>query len=87
MRPGSITAASIQVNVNDAGRTYDLEIRVNGSPVATVTLPAGPNAGAHDTTLAVPVVAGDHVQAFMVRTAGGGMSSFTSEHATVEITY
>ena len=82
-RPGTITAASVAVNAVSAN-TYDLQIRVNGVTAATVTLAAG-NTSAQSIALAVAVVAGDIISAFMVRTAGAGGSAFNEEHITVEI--
>lgn len=83
-RAGTITAASIQVDVVDTTNDYDLEIRVNGLVVATVPLPSG-STGASSILLAAPVVVGDVVTAFMVRTAGADASDFTEEHAVIEI--
>lgn len=83
-RAGTITAASIQVDVADAANSYDLEIRVNGVAAATVPLPSG-SAGASSVALAAAVVVGDVVTAFMVRTAGASGSDFTEEHAVIEI--
>lgn len=85
-RAGTITAASIQVNAADATRTYNLEVRVNGISVATVTL-ATTTTGNHSAALSAAFVAGDLITAFLVRTAGAGASTFTSESALVEVTY
>lgn len=81
---GTITGASIQVNVADGARSYNLSIRVNGVEVETVALPSG-STGAHDATLSSAVVAGDLVTAFLVLTAGSGASTFDEESALVEI--
>lgn len=83
-RAGTITAASIQVDVADATNDYNLDIRVNGISVATVPLPSG-STGASSVALAAAVVVGDVVTAFMVRTAGADESDFTEEHAVIEI--
>ncbi len=85
-RAGNITGASIQVNVADGARSYNLDIRVNGVSVATLALPAG-SSGAHTAALAVAVAAGDVITAFMVRTAGAGPSAFGEEHSVVEVTF
>lgn len=86
LRAGIITGASIQVNVLDAARAYNLEIRVNGVAAATVPLPIGAT-GAQSTALAVAVAAGSSITAFMIRTAGAGGSTFAEEYAAVEVTY
>lgn len=85
-RAGTITGASIQVNVVDNARAYDLDIRVNGVSVATLALPIL-TLGAHTVALAVAVAAGDLITAFMVLTAGVGASTFVEEHAMVEVTF
>jgi hypothetical protein len=84
-RAGTITAASIQVDVVDVTRSYNLEIRVNGVAAATLALPAG-SIGASTVALAVAVAVGDVVTAFMVKTIGVGASTFGEEHAVIEIT-
>lgn len=84
-RAGTITGGSIQVNVVDAVRAYKLSIRVNGIEVALVALPVG-TIGASTAALAAAVVVGDVITAFMVRTAGAGVSSFSDQHAMVEVT-
>lgn len=84
---GTITDASIQVNAADGARTYNLSIRVNGVEVATLTLVSGTTG--NDTCivhLAAPVVCGDVVTAFLVRTAGVGGSTFTAESAMISVT-
>lgn len=85
-RAGTITGASIQVDVVDNARAYNFEIRKNGVAVATLALPII-TLGAHTVALAVAFVAGDLITAFMVRTAGVGASTFSSEHALVEATF
>lgn len=84
-RAGTITGGSIQVNVVDAVRAYKLSIRVNGVEVALVALPVG-TIGASTAALAVAVVVGDVITAFMVRTAGAGASTFSEQHAMIEVT-
>jgi len=84
-RPGTITGGSIQVNVVDAVRAYKLSIRVNGVEVALVALPVA-TLGASSVALAVAVVAGDLLTAFMVLTAGAGASTFTDTIAMIEVT-
>jgi hypothetical protein len=85
LRAGNVTAASIQVGAVDAGNAYNLEIRVNGATVQTVALAAG--ILGNQAVFAVPtaVAAGDLLTAFMVRTAGGGASSFSDMQAVVEV--
>lgn len=83
-RAGTITAGSIQVDAADGARSYNYDIRVNGVSVATIALPSG-STGASSVALAVPVVVGDVVTTFMVRTAGVGASTFGEEHGIVEI--
>jgi len=74
------------VDVVDAARAYDLDIRVNAVSVATLALPVS-TIGADTCTapLSVAVVCGDVITAFLVRTAGGGASTFNNEAAMVEI--
>ena len=86
LRPGIISAASIEVGVIDAGNTYDLQIRLNGAPVQTVTLAAGTLGAQAVFGAPTAVVAGDLVTAFMVRTAGVGASAFSDMQAVVEVT-
>ncbi len=81
---GTISRASLEVNLPDAVRSYVLDIRVNGLSVATVPLPAT-STGAHSAALANAVVAGDRVTTFIVLTAGVGASTFTQETAFVGI--
>lgn len=83
-RAGTITGASVQVNVVDASRDYNLSIRVNGIEVATLALPAG-SLGNDTVALSSPLAAGDLLSAFLVRTAGSGASTFDEETAFVEI--
>jgi hypothetical protein len=85
-RAGTIKGASIQVDVIDATRTFDLDIRLNGTSVATLALPVS-TLGAHSTALSVAVAAGDVITTFMVKTSGGGASTFNEEHAMVEVSY
>jgi hypothetical protein len=54
--------------------------------VAAVALPSG-SLGADVGALAIAVVAGDLITTALVRTAGVGASTFSSEHAIVEVTY
>lgn len=84
-RAGTITGASIQVNIASAN-SYDLDIRVNGVSVATLALAAGLT-GASTTAFTVAVAANDVITAFLVRTAGAGGSGFNEEHAMVEVTF
>jgi hypothetical protein len=83
---GTITNASVQVDVVDAARAYNLDVRVNGVSVATLALPVS-TLGADTCTapISVAVACGDIITAFMVRTAGGGASTFNNEGALVEI--
>ena len=82
-RAGTIVGASVQVNVADAIRSYDLDIYVNGASVATLTLAVG--LGADTTALAVAVAVGDVITAYMIKTAGAGASTFDEIHALVEV--
>lgn len=83
IRAGTISGGSITVNAASAN-DYDLDIRVNGVSVATVPLPAG-STSAFSSALAVPVVAGDIITVFLVRTSGSGGSGFNNEQALIEI--
>lgn len=85
MRAGTITGGSIQVNTADASRAYNLDIRVNAVSVATVPLPVS-TLGASNVVLSVPVVVGDVVSAFLVRTSGAGASTFDEMASAVEVT-
>lgn len=85
-RAGSITGASIQVNVVDNVRTYDLDMRINGVSVVTLALPIS-TLGAHTAALAVAFAAGDLLTVFLVRTGGAGASTFADEQALVEVTF
>lgn len=87
LRAGYLVAASIQVNVADAVRTYDLEIRRNAVTIATVTLATGTTGTAAAVTPPVALAVGDVITAFLVRTAGAGASTFGEEHAVAEISY
>jgi len=78
----TLTSASIQVDAADSSRAYNLSIRVNGVEVATLALPAGA-AGASRTDLSIPVAANDLLTAFLVKTSGAGISTFTRQYATV----
>jgi hypothetical protein len=71
-----IMGASIQVNVVDALRTYNVSIRVNGIEVATLGLPIS-SLGSQTASLNIPVLAGDVVTIFMVRASGTGSSTFS----------
>jgi hypothetical protein len=84
-RAGSITAASVAVDVPDGTRSYNLDIRVNGVSAATLALPSG-SISESTTTLAAAVNVGDIVTAFLVRTTGTGLSTFQESHAVVEVT-
>ena len=84
---GTIDNASIQVNAADGARTYQLQIRVNGVTVATLTLVSGTTGNDTCTSpISAAVVCGDVITAFLVRTAGVGGSTFTAESALVEVT-
>jgi hypothetical protein len=85
LRNGTLTGLSLKTNVGDAVRSYNLEIRLNGVAAATLAFPAGGGDSQATTALAVAVVAGDIVTAFMLLTAGAGASTFTTEEALVEI--
>src|SRR3990172_9564453 len=79
---GQIVAASIQVDVADGTRTYNLEVRKNGVAVVTLALVG---TGANVSGLSVSFVAGDVLTTFMVKTAGAGLSTFSQETAVVEV--
>lgn len=85
MRAGTITGASLQVDVVDAARTYNLDIRVNAVSVATLALPLS-TLGVSTVALAVAVAVGAVVTAFLVRTAGSGGSTFAEMLSVVEVT-
>jgi hypothetical protein len=84
LRAGRLTAASVQVNVVDPSRAYNLEMRVNGIVAATVNLPIS-TLGVISTTLNVAINAGDLLTVFLVRTSGSGGSAFTEVNAMVEV--
>lgn len=81
---GQIVAVSIQVDVADGTRTYNLEVRKNGVAVVTLALALGVT-GANVSGLSVSFVAGDVLTVFMVKTAGAGLSTFSQETAVVEV--
>lgn len=85
-RNGTLTGASIQVNVVDGARAYDLVIYKNGAPVATVPLPIG-SMGGNTNALAVPISVADLITAALVRATGVGASTFSQEHAMIEVKF
>jgi len=85
IRTGLLTGGSIQVDMADAVRTYNFEIRRNGITVATVALPVA-TTGNQSTAFAVSIVSTDIITAFMVKTAGAGASTFGQIYGLVEIT-
>jgi hypothetical protein len=75
-----IMGASIQVNVIDALRTFNLSIRVNG--IQQDTVPLGLSLlGAQNVALNIPLLATDVVTLFLVRTSGTQASTFTQMRA------
>jgi hypothetical protein len=58
--------------VTSAGTTYNVEIRVNGAVIDTVTIAAATVGTLHAETISVPVVAGDLVSFRVLRTGGSG---------------
>lgn len=84
VEPGSMIGLSIQVNVIDAVRDYELQARVNGVTVATLPLPAS-TLGAEALVGPFAIAAGDRVTAFVVLTAGAGDSTFDDINAQVEV--
>jgi len=87
LRAGYLTSASIQVEVVDATRAYNLDIRRNGVSIATVPLAISTLGNAVNVVPFVALAAGDVITAFMVRTSGAGGSTFAEENAVVEISY
>lgn len=85
-RAGTVTGLSLLVNVIDAARDYNLVLYINGAQAATLALPLN-TIGVHTALLAVAAAAGDSVTVALVRTAGAGVSTFMSAHATVEVTF
>lgn len=85
-RNGTIVGASIQVDVVDASRAYQLEVWKNGASIATVSL-AVSTLGNARSDIAVAVSAGDLVSAFVVQTSGSGASTFSNQHAMVEVKF
>jgi len=83
-RAGTIVAGSIQVAPVSDTQTYDYQIRVNGTTVATISLPAS-TLGASSTALSVAIVANDVITTFLTRTSGSVTSAFTNEHGTVQV--
>lgn len=85
-RAGTITGASIQVDVADASNSYALEVYKNGgAAVATVALVNV--LGNHSGAFAVAVAAGDVITTALVLTAGAGASAFANEQAIVEVIF
>lgn len=80
---GRIVGASVSVDTSDTN-TYDLEILVNGSTVATLTLVAG-TTSSNTFALSATVSAGDKLSTRMTRTAGSGSSTFKYITASVSI--
>lgn len=75
-----IMGASIQVNVIDAIRTFNLSIRVNG--IEQATIPLGLSLlGAQNVALNIPLIATDVITLFVVRTSGTQASTFTQMRA------
>jgi len=87
LRAGYLVSASIQVEVVDATRAYNLDIRRNGVSIATVPLAISTLGNAVAVTSPIALAIGDVITAFMVRTSGAGASTFTEENAVVEISY
>jgi len=85
-RAGTIVGAAIQVDAIDGTRSYNLVVYKNGASVATVALPIN-TLGASANNLVVAVVIGDLITTALVKSAGAGASSFTSEQAIVEIVF
>lgn len=85
MRAGTITGASLQVNLVDASRTYNLDIFVNGVSATTVALPIS-TLGVSSVALSVAVAVGDVVSAFLVRTSSTGGSTFNEMTSVIEVT-
>jgi len=85
-RAGTITGASIQVDVVDAGQAFDLHVYKNGASVATVNLPAN-TLGASSAALAVAVAVGDLLTLFVIRSGAGGSSVFANMHGMVEVRF
>jgi hypothetical protein len=75
-----IMGVSLQVNVIDTARTFNLSIRVNGVEVSTLAL-ALSTLGTQNVALNIPVVTGDVITLFMVRTSGAQASTFTQIRA------
>ena len=82
IRPGTITGASIQVNAVDATRNYNLLILVNNVQQAVVSLNGV--IGNEDDALYVPYVKGDLISTAMLRTSGGGASTFSNVVALLD---
>lgn len=85
-RAGTITGASIQVDVADGAQAYDLHVYKNGVSAATVNMAVGA-LGASSAALAVAVAIGDLLTVWLIRVGAGGASLFTSEHAMVEVKF
>lgn len=85
-RAGTITGASIQVDVADAGNSYNLEVYKNGG-AAVATVPLVNVLGNHSGAISVAVAAGDVITVALVLTAGAGASAFANEQAIVEVMF
>lgn len=77
-----IMGVSLQVNVIDTARAYNLSIRVNGVEVSTLSL-ALSTLGNQNVSLNIPVLTGDVITLFMVRTSGTQASTFTQIRAQI----
>lgn len=77
-----IWGASLQVNVIDVARTFNLSIRVNGVEQATLALGLS-LLGAENVAMNVPLLAGNLITVFMVRTLGVQASTFSQMRAQI----
>jgi hypothetical protein len=70
----------------DATRAYRLDVYLNGAAVQNVALPVSTLGAQAIFGAPTAVAAGDLLDAYMVRTAGGGASTFSDMQAVVEVT-
>jgi len=83
-----ITGISVRTDISDGSRDYDVEIVTSpsGTPavIATLALPSGSNSEG-TSSLSVFVSAPTEIGARLVRTSGGGSSSFNSINVNVQV--
>lgn len=84
LRAGSLSGASIQVNVVDASRAYKLSVQKNGTEVHLLSLPTS-TLGNSTVAFTVTYAANDLIRCAMVRTSGSGSSTFQDVAVLLEV--